>query len=190
MRRKIVHMLIGCLIVFLLNTHDSMGLRFWLFIALVAGLGISLLSLVVRIPVVYHLLHLFDKKKDLEKFPGKGAFFFLAGSLFSILLFERDVASAAIMILTFGDSISHIVGKYYGRTKSPLHREKLLEGTLAGIAAGTVAASFFVPISHAFLAACISMLVEAVELEYLNLDDNLFVPLVAGLIMTALTVML
>ena len=40
------------------------------------------------------------------------------------------------MVLAFDDSISHLYGLHYGKTKHPLSRTKFLEGTIAGFIAG------------------------------------------------------
>ena len=90
---------------------------------------------------------------------------------------------ASIMILALGDSFSHIVGKFFGRTRQPFS-VKLLEGTFAGIVAGFCGAVFFVPVWEAFFAATIAMLLEAVELRFFafRIDDNLYIPAASALI--------
>lgn len=122
-----------------------------------------------------------------KTFPGKGMIFFFIGVLFSIELFERDIALAAIMVLTFGDSISHLIGARIGKMKNIFNgkSKKLFEGTLAGGFIGFLAAMIFVPFSEAFLGSFTAMFTEVVKIdlnEY-TLDDNLIVPLVAGTVM-------
>ena len=85
------------------------------------------------------------------------------------------------MILALGDSVGHLVGRYYGKTKW-ISTKKLLEGTIAGALAGFLGAVFFVSPLEAALASIAAMVMEAIEIE-LNkraVDDNLFIPLVAG----------
>ena len=94
---------------------------------------------------------------------------------------------AAIMILTFGDSFSHIFGAEFGTIKNIFNgrSKKLLEGTLAGTVTGFLAAAFFMPIPEAFLGSLGAMIAEVIQID-LNeypLDDNVVVPLVAGTIM-------
>jgi dolichol kinase len=183
-RRKLFHVLLGIFIVYLINSEASLirgYLVYALFWTLIVGLGLSVLSRYYRIPGIFHLLEAFDKREDLVSFPGKGAFFFMTGCLISIILFDRQVASAAILVLTFGDPVASFVGRYYGRTRSPISSKKLLEGTLAGIAAGAFAASFFVPVWQAILCSSAGMIVEAAELEYIRVDDNLLIPVAAGI---------
>ncbi|MBN2423358.1 hypothetical protein JXB41_09105 [Candidatus Woesearchaeota archaeon] len=174
-------MLLGVIIVLLLN---NLSLNFILIIlssVLILGFFASILSKKFKIPVIIHFLELFDREDHKKNFPGKGAFFYIAGSFFTVLLFEKHIASASILILAFGDSVSHIIGRYYGRTKMIIHSEKLLEGTLSGIITATVAASFFVELKLAFAASVIAMFFEAFELEFFKVDDNLTIPVVAGI---------
>lgn len=123
----------------------------------------------------------------MKKFPGKGVIFFFVGVLLSLQLFEKDIALASIMVLSLGDSVSHLIGKSFGRIKNIFNGDgkKLLEGTLAGTLAGFFGALVFVPFPEAFLGAFGAMIVEVVKIDFndLTLDDNLVVPLVAGTIM-------
>jgi dolichol kinase len=119
-----------------------------------------------------------------KTFPGKGLIFFFVGVLLSIKLFERDIAFAAIMILTFGDSVSHLVGGSIGQLKNLFNGKsrKLFEGTLAGTIAGFCGAIFFVTPIEAFVASFVAMVAEVVQIDFNKntLDDNFVVPLIAG----------
>jgi dolichol kinase len=113
--------------------------------------------------------------------------FFFAGVLLVIKLFPKDIALASIMVLTFGDSISHLVGERFGRIKNIFNgrSRKLFEGTIAGTLAGFFAAVFFVPVPEAFLGSAVAMIAEVIQIDlnHYPLDDNLFVPLAAGTVM-------
>jgi dolichol kinase len=104
-----------------------------------------------------------------------------------MLLFRKDIALASASIMVVGDSISHLIGRYIGKIKIPLAKEKKLEGTMVAIVCASLAALLFVNFRIAFLAAFAAMIIEA----YLPLkltryfDDNLIIPLVAGLTMLA-----
>ncbi len=154
-------------------------------------IGILICALILSIIVKYFqpkllvkILKLVDKPEDIKKFPAKGAIYYFVGAIISVFLFSRDIASAAILILTFGDPAAFVVGKYYGKKKIIINKEKLLEGTLAGVFLGTAVASIFVPFPVAFFGAAFGMMAEAVELKFLRLDDNFFIPFVSGLVMT------
>ncbi|NTV23861.1 MAG: hypothetical protein HGA85_05840 [Nanoarchaeota archaeon] len=185
LRRKLAHMLVGCAFIMLINLFYEYSL---VVISLLFA-GATLTSAVARYKrpkLLIRFLEMFDKPHDLAKFPAKGAVFYTAGALSAVLFFPQDIASASIAVLAFGDSISHIVGRFYGKTKVIVNEKKLLEGTIAGIIAGTIAASFFVSFPISFFGAAFGMMAEAVELEYLGLDDNVFIPVVSGIVMLVL----
>lgn len=189
LRRKSFHIVLGsALAYFIYNNLIYSRQLFWI---LVAGTVLSLIVRKYRVPVIWQLLKFFERKEVIKTFPGKGTIFFFAGVLLTISLFPRDIAMASIMILTFGDSVSHLAGIYLGRTRSSLgDRKKLLEGTIAGIFTGFLAANLFVAWHEAFLASVGAMIAEVVELD-LNkqpVDDNIIVPLAAGAIITLIRI--
>ena len=65
-----------------------------------------------------------------------------------------------------------------------IHPEKLLEGTIAGIVAATLSASLFVPFTFALIASTVVMILEAIEIEYFKIDDNFFIPIVSGILLS------
>ncbi len=181
LRRQLFHLLIGLAAVVLLYYNILNALI--IFIILVAGIILSLLCKKFKIPVVYWLLSQFEREDEFRKFPGKGAMFFCAGVLLTVKLFPKDIALASIIILALGDSISHLVGMYFGKTKGIFgNKSKYLEGTVAGIIAAFIGALLFVVWYEALLAAVVAMIAEAVELDMNKhpVDDNLIVPLAAG----------
>lgn len=112
----------------------------------------------------------------------------LGGCIIVLGLFEKNSALAALMILALGDSISPIVGGYYGKTPHPLNKLKLAEGTLAGIVAATLGAALFVPWKAAAIASFVALCIEAAEIKlgkYI-LDDNITVPFIAGLVLAGM----
>jgi dolichol kinase len=185
-RRKIVHFTLGIFLVIFINSNlqNYEQIMVFFLIALILAIIISVYTRYKKPKLVIYLLGKFDKPKDLKKFPAKGAVFYLIGVIIALALFELDIASASILILAVGDPISHMIGRYYGKTKIVINQKKLLEGTLVGILCGTLAASFFVPVPLAFFGAAFGMMAEAIELEFLNLDDNFFIPFVSGLVMS------
>jgi hypothetical protein len=62
---------------------------------------------------------------------------------------------ASIVIMAVGDSITTIVGIYFGKLKNPLNPEKHLEGTVLAIFASTIAAFYIVDFPRAFMASTI-----------------------------------
>ena len=180
LRRQIAHFLLGILIAFLIELKllsvNGLGL------ILVFGAIISLIYRYRPIPVIHEILVWLERPEDIKYFPGKGPFFLVLGALLSLLLFPIEVAKAAIIILAIGDSVSHIVGRYFGKIKVPFSKNKKIEGTVVAIGFSIFGALLFVDFTSAFLASLITMTVEAIYPDKIAkyLDDNLLVPLLAG----------
>ncbi len=176
LRREFLHICMGLVIIWL--AYNCVHVEWLLFGILVAGLIVSFLSLYFKIPFIWQMLQIFERKHYLNTFPGKGVIFYLAGCLLVLKLFSLNIACASIMILAFGDSFPHLLGKLIK------NEEKEIESSIAGIIAATIAAHFFVGWILAFTGACIAMAVEFIEIKFGqdNVDDNFFVPLIAGTI--------
>lgn len=173
-RRQIFHLFFGTLIVLLYNIKVlSINILFVIFLI---GFIVSFASIRYKIPGINWFLRKFERKEDINKSPGKGSLMYLTGILVTLLLFEEKIALAAIMILAVGDSVSHMVGKYFGKYK--FRSSKHIEGTIAGIFFASITASIFVNPQLAFIGSAVAMLTEAVELR---IDDNLVIPVIAGL---------
>jgi dolichol kinase len=186
-RRKFTHFLTGVAFVslFSISCFYDNAASIILFL-LVASIIMSIICKYLKPKTIMLMLQLFDKPKDFERFPGKGAVYYLSGILVSVLFFEKNIASASIIILAVGDPAAHFFGRYFGKTRLVINERKLLEGTLAGVFFGSIAASFFVPYPLAFFGAAFGMIAEAVELELFNLDDNFFIPFVSGIVMAGI----
>lgn len=181
-RRQLFHIALGILLVFLI---DNGVINAYILAALVAvGLVISFQSTRQKIPVISWFLKRFERPRERRRFPGKGALFYLIGSLIVVILFPKDIALASIMVLALGDSVSHFWGSHFGQISNPLSDKKFLEGSLAGFAAGFLGAVLFVSPFEAAAASLTAMAAEAIEVKIglEQVDDNLIVPFVAGAI--------
>ena len=177
-KRQIFHLLLGTVLVILLN-EEILNLQY-LFFLLLAGFVLSLLSKKYKLFGVNWLLKKFDREKEI--LPGYGALTYFLGCIIVLGLFEKKIALASIMVLAFGDSISHL-GRF-GNVKNPFSKTKLLEGTVLGILAGTLGAGLFVSWEAAFFGSLVAMSVEGLEIVILKrkVDDNLLIPVIAGLV--------
>ncbi|MFN7161150.1 MAG: phosphatase PAP2 family protein [Candidatus Gracilibacteria bacterium] len=183
-RRQVAHLGFGLIIVALLQVQFiSAGTL--LFLLLVGSLAILCIKKWKNIPVLYPILSFFERAHHIEVFPGRGMFFFVLGSFLSVLLFPLHIAQASILILAFGDSITNVAGKYFGKIRLPYNTKKCLEGPLIASIFSTIAASYFVGFPHALIATLIAMTVETLPLYFgdLEIDDNLTIPLVAALVL-------
>ncbi|MEM2999155.1 MAG: HAD-IB family phosphatase [Candidatus Bathyarchaeia archaeon] len=109
--------------------------------------------------------------------------YFALGILLTLLLFPLQVSGAAIAIFALGDSAASIFGSFFSKTPLPFNKGKSLEGSLFGFFSAFLAASAFVPPVPAFVGAFVAMTVESLPLP---VNDNVLIPLCAGLVLTLL----
>jgi dolichol kinase len=186
-RRKIVHMLVGIILV-LLITYDWAN-------PLILGIGALLAILFfysstkIQIPAASWLLDRLERPEAREKLPGRGVIFYLIGALASLIFFTKDVAIASILILAIGDSAPNLVGLCYDcRIKRPFSEKKYIEGAFVGLVLSFIAASFFVRWHEALIGSFVAIFLEGIDMKIglRKIDDNLIVPISAGLTISLL----
>lgn len=179
-RRQVAHAVIGISIAALYYLNlISVGM---VFMVLVIGGVFSVISTRWRLFGVARILDYFERPDDRWNFPGRGCFFMVLGCLLAMLLFEKNIALAAILIMALGDSVTNLFGRYFGEIKLPYNSKKTVDGALVGVFAATMGAFFFVPLHVALVASFAAIFVETLDLKLgvIELDDNVLVPLVAG----------
>lgn len=117
-----------------------------------------------------------------------GATFVVLANWLAILLFEKHIAVAALLILSISDSLASLIGVPYGRRR---FLGGSLEGSGAFLVSACVISLLLLPQQPlaALAGAAAATVIEAATLRIgkWQLDDNLTVPLVAGAVMSALT---
>lgn len=187
-RRQILHIFYGfsLLLLYHYNWIDNnllLGM-------IIGGATASFMVKRKRLSPVRKILSLFERDHHLERFPGRGVLFFTIGTYLSLILFEREIAYAGIIILSIGDAVSNIVGRHIGKIKTRLNPNKFIEGNIAGILASAPFAYFFFPNVYAVLAAAtVAMFLEIPYIKIFNfeIDDNLIIPIVASFTLTLFT---
>lgn len=106
--------------------------------------------------------------------------YLVVSALLTSYLFEREVAAAAMVYLTVGDTLAAIVGKAWGRT--PLFG-KSLEGFLAGLLTSFAAAWLLVPGIPVWQLGTAALAAALVEVWPIPVDDNFRIPLLSGLVL-------
>ncbi|MDR2793721.1 MAG: phosphatidate cytidylyltransferase [Treponema sp.] len=156
--------------------------RLWTVVLLACGMvfyaAMEILRLKgVRIP----LLSLITEKAMRERDRGfvKGPVTLGMGALFSLLLFPLPIAHIAIYALAFGDGLSSLAGRLFGRFYPRFLCGKSIEGSAACFAAVFLAA-FLVSrsVRMSLIAAATATVVEALPLKDW---DNLAIPLATGM---------
>ena len=117
-----------------------------------------------------------------------GATWVLVGATICILLFDERIAAAALIMSLLGDAAAALVGRPWGRVSLPWG-SKTLEGSLSFFAVAAIFAIWLPGPSYVvgLLGAIAGTIAEAVPLP---LNDNIYVPLSAGLAMAAVTALL
>ena len=112
-----------------------------------------------------------------------GATYILISVCFTVAMYTKPVAIAALTFIIVGDTLAALVGRRFGR-----HRfgRKSVEGSLACLA-GTLLVAVLVPdlaLPVALFGAVVAAITEALSTR---IDDNISVPIVSGLAMTLLS---
>lgn len=129
---------------------------------------------------VFRRLNFFFKEKERHTF--STATQFLTSIFLTILLFEKSIATMAIVFLTFGDIFAKFTGLQYGRIRL---FGKTLEGTLAYFASSLIVGFIwaqFVPISPMLLVLG-AMAAALTELLPMGVSDNFAIPLISAAVM-------
>ncbi|MCS6997983.1 MAG: phosphatidate cytidylyltransferase [Aquificaceae bacterium] len=133
-----------------------------------------------RLSFYYRLVYGLERERNYSR-PGIQALWANLGIFMSLLLFGREPAMVAVVVLAVGDAFASIVGINYGRRRIG---DRSLEGTSAFFLSTFFVLLPFLGFWKAFLVCFFSALV---ELAPLKLDDNFTVPLTAGLLYHLLT---
>jgi len=173
LRRKLFHLTLGSAIAFAVYLLKPIYGNFVL-IPLVSGIVVMFVipRALPDLRVSNHLLYHFERQKDIENFPYKGAIHYGAGVFFPILLLDVKTACAIIMVLSVGDAFSTLIGKFHGKMRIHQFAHKSVEGTIAFVVSSFVAALIFVNLGTAVMFALIGAAVELLS----PWDDNFTVP--------------
>jgi dolichol kinase/phosphoserine phosphatase len=104
--------------------------------------------------------------------------YFAIGILLTLLLFPAPLNGAAIAIFTLGDSTASLFGGLISKKPLPFNKGKTVEGSLAGFFFAFLAGTFFVSPVLALIGAAVAMAIESLPLP---VNDNILIPLGAGL---------
>ncbi|OKY77866.1 MAG: Dolichol kinase Sec59 [Candidatus Methanohalarchaeum thermophilum] len=186
-RRQLVHLSLGLVLVILLYSGFLKYIGHFfpiyflksearpIFLIFIFGFLLSILSRRFALPIIKWFLAKFERKNEE---PGRGALYGALGSFLVINFFSNQIALASIIILAIGDSLSHLIGKNYGKISNPLKPDKKIEGSFIGFLGGFLGAIFFVSTIEAFIASFTAMSLESFDLI---IDDNLSIPIIAAL---------
>ncbi len=175
LRRKGIHVC-AALIPFLASINFTLTL-YLLFIITLLYIFSELFRLNgIAFPVLNLITKLCIRSNEQRYFTTKPVTLSL-GIIFPLLLFSKLIASIAILILAFSDSMATIVGKFYGRYRIPYNHKKSIEGSMAYFASAFICSIFYIPLQTALIVSFVSCIIESLPIKI----DNLSVPLGTGL---------
>lgn len=134
----------------------------------------------ISIPIFSTITWIAAKKSEFYEF-ATAPILFAIGIVVSLTFFPEPANYACVAILALGDSFDSIFGKKFGRTLFPFNKGKHVEGLVFGFLFAFAGALFFVSPVKAFIGAATGMLVGCLPLP---VDDNLTIPIAAGLVLT------
>ncbi|MEN6292745.1 MAG: phosphatidate cytidylyltransferase [Methanobacterium sp.] len=124
----------------------------------------------------------FILRKCKRKNDERGFVYFFIGIILTLYLFKFNIAiaNAAILIFLLGDSASTIFGKRFGKTRLPFNERKTVVGTSAFFIVALIGALTQLPLIPALVGALCGAITEA----YSPIDDNIPIPVIAGIAMS------
>lgn len=171
-RRKLVHLSYGLLLVFLLDYEiiSSSFFFYWL---------LFVFSLVLISPKLPHNLreaiNYFEREKE-KKFLASGPLFFTLGCFVSWILFPKSIALASILNLALGDSVNALAGSFFAG------KGKRIEAGLAAFFATFLVSLQYINPLLALVGSLVTFIFEMSEpkIKERKIDDNLLIPPLSG----------
>ncbi len=126
------------------------------------------------------------QRKNEKHFSGLALIIFVMGFLLLFLadmylIQNKNIVLTALLIGTFSDAVSNVVGTNFGKTK--LVFDKTVKGTIAGFLVSLLILFFFFP--NNLLAVLFTALI-ATSIDLMPIEDNLLIPIVSGIVLFAL----
>lgn len=178
--RKIFHFLLGIILIIGIN-FDFINILTFLIIDIVAIFLFILTKKEIKIPIYTRIFNECSRKKN-----DLGLVTFLIGCTIAFLFSPtKQIISASIAIFTFGDGVASLIGKM-GKIKSPLNKEKNLEGLITSVILASILSSLFI---NPILAICSSIITMTIEHINNKIDDNLFLAPFAVIIINLINVL-
>ncbi|MCX9085566.1 MAG: SEC59/DGK1/VTE5 family protein [Candidatus Methanoperedens sp.] len=122
------------------------------------------------------LFHSLFRAKEADRMAGH--VFFTIGCIIAISVFPQDIASAAILMTTFGDASAALFGKAFGRTWIPGLKNRAIEGCASEFIVDIVIGALF--LENWIVIFVMAFTATFVETITNKMDDNLLIPLFSG----------
>lgn len=188
-KRKIVHAL-GIYVILLIQVFGRINAALIMLLAVIIGFLLAEYRKnkkkykILKIKPVDEFEELVENEfKTVERrnnLPFKGAIEFGLGCFIATILFNETIAIACIAVLALADSLSTLVGYYFGKHKLPINKKKTWEGSTTFFLVSFFILTLFSNPLNAFILALIVTFTEM----FPHFDDNLSIPLALGIAMS------
>lgn len=176
--RKWVHFIFGTIIIIVgLSVRKKFEVQLILlalFILLVIFIIFDYLRAEFRINVPGYSFFL--RSKETERF--SSAVFILIAAIVSMSFYNYYIALAAITMHLFGDGAAALIGKRFGKIK--IFKKKTFIGSLSAFIVNIIVG--LIILNNIIIIGVMALASTLLELYIEKLDDNLIVPLFAGLV--------
>jgi uncharacterized protein (TIGR00297 family) len=117
------------------------------------------------------------------------SFFYILGVFLVVLLMPKEIAMASVSLLAFADPSATLVGKKFGRTKWSTNKNKSVEGSIAMLAVSVIILIIFHSLYNLEISVLtmlfVAIAVTMIESLPLRIGDNILIPLIGAMIMSA-----
>jgi dolichol kinase len=175
--RKFLHFLLGIFVVIAgLTLRDKIELKLVMMVLFIILLILIIIEYFriefkLEIPIYSH----FIREKEADRF--NGLTYGLIGTILAFTFFPFEIALAAVSMAIFGDAIACLIGKHIGGPK--LFKKKTMIGSAAAFIINIIVG--VVLLSNIIIVIVMALVSTFVELSVDKIEDNLVVPLFAGL---------
>jgi dolichol kinase len=180
--RKSIHISsIGIPLAYRFGLHENRRLAFYiLFPIAIFFIILEIMRLEHRTfkRIIYRSVGILFRRHEFNDF--SGACYVFVSAVFCIAFFDPSVAFVALSSLAIGDTFAALIGMRWGRRKI-VGSGKSLEGSLACFITTFGYSLAFVHPVTAFCGAVATTFAEAINLQ---LDDNIKIPIISGIVMT------
>ncbi|HTZ41770.1 MAG TPA: CTP--2,3-di-O-geranylgeranyl-sn-glycero-1-phosphate cytidyltransferase [Candidatus Omnitrophota bacterium] len=168
LRRKLVHILSAFYLFIYYFTDKIFGqdeaiLILVFFLVILSFAEFLRIKYSVKIPL-FERLYRENEKNNLS-----GSVYLLIGIIIALSAFDFNIASAAILMAIFGDTASALIGKRIG------FKAKFIAEFIVDVAVG------FIFLNNLLIIIAMAFTATVVEIGLKSIDDNLAIPVAAGL---------
>lgn len=188
-RRKVVHVLAGVLLIAAAFVFKDIDAIFWGSIILLVPFAVFyFLVRSFQHTALGQAAHNFIERDAGHHTNGVGGLTFALGIIISYVLFgfNPNIVLFSIVVLTFGDGFASLVGMRWGKHSFKIDGHvKTIEGFFGGVVASTLIGIFFVDFWYALVVSVLTMLIELVGIRVRGreIPDNIYIPILSGTIL-------